>query len=112
MLPSKLQGRMNLDVDINSVINDITYFFELPKDQWVIVQDAYASTQKILTICSIISMLIAGIRILSLAPHDLSEKPPKYVGSGEQSAAAINVSNASNNDTAVLSNSELSVDKV
>ncbi|KAJ1900930.1 hypothetical protein LPJ66_001138 [Kickxella alabastrina] len=74
VLPSKLQGKMNLDVDINSAINNITYFFELPKDQRVIVQAAYVSTQKILTICGIVSMLLAGIAMIGLAPYDLSEK--------------------------------------
>ncbi|KAJ2685196.1 hypothetical protein IWW39_004428 [Coemansia spiralis] len=72
VLPSKLEGKMDPSVDINSAINNLTYYFELPKDQRVIVQDAYVSTQKILTICGICSMLIAGIFMLGLAPYDLS----------------------------------------
>ncbi|KAJ1830052.1 hypothetical protein LPJ63_005174 [Coemansia sp. RSA 2711] len=72
VLPTKLEGRMAPDVDIFSAINNITYFFELPKDQRVIVQDGYIRTQKILTICGICSMLIAGIAMIGLAPFDLS----------------------------------------
>ncbi|KAJ1643076.1 hypothetical protein LPJ64_005117 [Coemansia asiatica] len=74
VLPSKLNGKMNPDVDVNMAINNITYYFELPKDQRVIVQDAYVSTQKILTICGIVAMLVAAIAMLGLAPYDLSAK--------------------------------------
>ncbi|KAJ2014391.1 hypothetical protein GGI06_003564, partial [Coemansia sp. S85] len=77
VLPSKLEGKMDPSVDINSAINNLTYYFELPKDQRVIVQDAYVSTQKILTICGICSMLIAGIFMLGLAPYDLSANKPE-----------------------------------
>ncbi|KAJ1669322.1 hypothetical protein GGF38_002347, partial [Coemansia sp. RSA 25] len=51
VLPTKLEGKMDPSVDVFSAINNLTYYFELPKDQRVIVQDAYVSTQKILTIC-------------------------------------------------------------
>ncbi|KAJ2630129.1 hypothetical protein IW137_005046, partial [Coemansia sp. RSA 1287] len=33
ILPTKLDGRMNASVDIDSAINNINYFMELPKDQ-------------------------------------------------------------------------------
>ncbi|KAJ2057277.1 hypothetical protein GGI08_003666 [Coemansia sp. S2] len=72
VLPTKLEGKLDPSVDSFSAINNITYYFELPKDQRVIIQDAYVSTQKILTICGICSMLIAGIFMLGLAPYDLS----------------------------------------
>ncbi|KAJ2719227.1 hypothetical protein GGI07_005336 [Coemansia sp. Benny D115] len=74
VLPSKLEGKMDPSVDIFSAINNITYYFELPKDQRVLVQDAYVSTQKILTICGIVSMLLAAIAMIGLAPFDLSAK--------------------------------------
>ncbi|KAJ2654486.1 hypothetical protein IW148_006357 [Coemansia sp. RSA 1199] len=72
VLPSKLEGRMDSGVDVFSAINNITYFFELPKDQRVIVQDAYVKTQKILTIIGICTMFLAGVAMLGLAPYDLS----------------------------------------
>ncbi|KAJ2474794.1 hypothetical protein IWW56_005712, partial [Coemansia sp. RSA 2131] len=72
VLPSKLEGRMDSGVDVFSAINNITYFFELPKDQRVIVQDAYVQTQKILTIIGICTMFLAGVSMLGLAPYDLS----------------------------------------
>ncbi|KAI9475339.1 major facilitator superfamily domain-containing protein [Coemansia mojavensis] len=81
VLPTKLEGRMDPSVDIFSAINNITYFFELPKDQRVIVQDGYVKTQKILTICGICSMLIAGIAMLGLAPYDLTAKAEQLDGS-------------------------------
>ncbi|KAJ2488346.1 hypothetical protein IWW37_004889 [Coemansia sp. RSA 2050] len=77
VLPSKLEGKMDPSVDTYSAINNLTYYFELPKDQRVIVQDAYVSTQKILTICGICSMLVAGIFMLGLAPYDLSANKTK-----------------------------------
>ncbi|KAJ2079587.1 hypothetical protein H4R24_003682 [Coemansia sp. RSA 988] len=72
VLPSKLKGRMDPSVDIYSAINNITYFFELEKDQRVIVQDGYVKTQKILTICGICGMLLAGVAMLGLAPYQLT----------------------------------------
>ncbi|KAI7822436.1 hypothetical protein BX661DRAFT_187395 [Kickxella alabastrina] len=72
-LPSKLKGHMRMDVDIDSAINNINYFLGLPVDQRAIVQDAYVSTQKNITFCCIVSMLIAGIAMSGLVPHDLSE---------------------------------------
>ncbi|KAJ2008313.1 hypothetical protein H4R26_000255 [Coemansia thaxteri] len=72
VLPKKLEGKLDPSVDVFSAINNLTYYFELPKVQRVIVQDAYVSTQKTLTICGICSMLIAGIAMLGLAPYDLS----------------------------------------
>ncbi|KAI9500849.1 major facilitator superfamily domain-containing protein [Coemansia spiralis] len=75
VLYKKLDGKMDPSVDVYSAMNNITYYFELPKDQRVIVQHGYVSTQKILTICGICSMLIAGIAMFGLAPYDLSSKP-------------------------------------
>ncbi|PIA13509.1 MFS general substrate transporter [Coemansia reversa NRRL 1564] len=72
VLPSKLEGKVNSSVDIYSAINNITYFFELEKDQRVIVQNGYIETQRILTICGICGMLLAGIAMLGLAPYQLS----------------------------------------
>ncbi|KAJ2460858.1 hypothetical protein GGF42_000572 [Coemansia sp. RSA 2424] len=72
VLPTKLEGKMDPSVDVFSAINNLTYYFELPKDQRVIVQDAYVSTQKILTICGICSITLAGVFMLGLAPFDLS----------------------------------------
>ncbi|KAJ2845433.1 hypothetical protein IWW36_004783 [Coemansia brasiliensis] len=87
VLPTKLEGRMDPSVDIFSAINNITYFFELPKDQRVIVQDGYVKTQKILTICGICSMLIAGIAMLGLAPYDLSAKTEEEEEQSDDSEA-------------------------
>ncbi|KAJ2710298.1 hypothetical protein H4R19_003814 [Coemansia spiralis] len=94
VLPAKLQGRMDPAVEINMAINNITYYFELPKDQRVIVQDGYVQTQKILTICGICSMLVAGIAMLGLAPYDLSnrdaeESPVEAASSATASATSI-----------------------
>ncbi|KAJ2527292.1 hypothetical protein GGH20_003133 [Coemansia sp. RSA 1937] len=72
LLPTKLDGRMNASVDIDSAINNINYFMELPKDQRAIVQDGYIATQKILIICGICSISLAAIAMLGLAPYDLS----------------------------------------
>ncbi|KAI8319000.1 MFS general substrate transporter [Martensiomyces pterosporus] len=91
VLPSKLEGRLSKDVDVFSAINNLTYYFELPKDQRVIVQDGYVSTQKILTICGICSMLCAGIAMLGLTPYDLSAEssdPSKNVEALAPTAAA------------------------
>ncbi|KAJ2355161.1 hypothetical protein GGF43_002853 [Coemansia sp. RSA 2618] len=77
VLPSKLEGHMDPSVDIFSAINNLTYYFELPKDQRLIVQDGYVKTQKILTICGICTMAIAGIAMLGLAPYDLSANANK-----------------------------------
>ncbi|KAJ2813249.1 hypothetical protein H4S07_000832 [Coemansia furcata] len=85
ILPSKLEGKLDPSVDMFSAINNLTYYFELPKDQRVIIQDAYVSTQKILTICGICSMLIAGIFMLGLAPYDLSENKKEDQPTNERS---------------------------
>ncbi|KAJ2528233.1 hypothetical protein EV175_007473, partial [Coemansia sp. RSA 1933] len=74
VLPSKIRDRLDPSVDMYSAINNITYYFELPKDQRVIVQDGYVRTQNILTICGICSMLIAGIAMLGLAPYNLGRR--------------------------------------
>ncbi|KAJ2869205.1 hypothetical protein GGI22_000396 [Coemansia erecta] len=74
VLPAKIRDRLEPSVDMYSAINNITYYFELPKDQRVIIQDGYVRTQKILTICGICSMLIAGIAMLGLAPYDLGRR--------------------------------------
>ncbi|KAJ1729190.1 hypothetical protein LPJ72_005102 [Coemansia sp. Benny D160-2] len=75
VLPAKIRDRLDSSVDMYSAINNITYYFELPKDQRVIVQDGYVRTQRILTICGICSMLVAGIAMLGLAPYNLARKP-------------------------------------
>ncbi|KAJ1718975.1 hypothetical protein LPJ61_006413 [Coemansia biformis] len=95
VLPSKLQGRMDPMVDINMAINNITYFFELPQDQRAIVQDGYVQTQKILTICGICSMLLAGIAMLGLAPYDLSAKD-KQVDDAVEESGTTNINSDSN----------------
>ncbi|ORX65902.1 MFS general substrate transporter [Linderina pennispora] len=41
VLPSKINSKLDPSVDSFSAINNITYFFELPKDQRVIVQEGY-----------------------------------------------------------------------
>ncbi|KAJ1951126.1 ferrioxamine B transporter, partial [Linderina macrospora] len=41
VLPSKINPKLDPSVDAFMAINNITYFFELPKDQRVIVQDGY-----------------------------------------------------------------------
>ncbi|KAJ2385396.1 hypothetical protein GGI05_004713, partial [Coemansia sp. RSA 2603] len=74
VLPAKLNGRMRSDVSVDMAINNITYFFELPADQRLVVQDAYVATQRILTICGIVAMLVAAIAMLGLAPYELSPK--------------------------------------
>ncbi|KAJ2155941.1 hypothetical protein GGF46_005513 [Coemansia sp. RSA 552] len=90
VLPTKLRDRLDSSVDLFSAINNITYYFELPKDQRVIVQDGYIRTQKILTICGICSMLIAGIAMLGLAPYDLSvDKNPEDGDSEENQKPAV-----------------------
>ncbi|KAJ1838844.1 hypothetical protein LPJ73_006950, partial [Coemansia sp. RSA 2703] len=71
VLPAKLSGRMRSDVSVDMAINNITYFFELPADQRLVVQDAYVATQRILTICGIVAMLVAAIAMLGLAPYEL-----------------------------------------
>ncbi|PIA13300.1 MFS general substrate transporter, partial [Coemansia reversa NRRL 1564] len=73
LLPTRLQGKMDANVDIFSAINDITYYQSLPKDQRIIVQDGYISTQRILTICGICSILLTGVAMLGLARSNLSD---------------------------------------
>ncbi|KAJ1954226.1 hypothetical protein EC988_002550 [Linderina pennispora] len=89
VLPSKINSKLDPSVDSFSAINNITYFFELPKDQRVIVQEGYVSTQKILTICGICSMVVAGICMLFLAPYQL-ESPPKSDEDGQVDQASTN----------------------
>ncbi|KAJ1719560.1 hypothetical protein LPJ53_005701 [Coemansia erecta] len=94
VLPAKLRGRMAGDVDVDMAINNITYFFELPKDQRLVVQDAYVATQRILTICGIVAMLVAAIAMLGLAPYELSPKP----SGGDSGASGASGDDGSSDD--------------
>ncbi|KAJ2309830.1 hypothetical protein IWW54_003519 [Coemansia sp. RSA 2705] len=77
VLPTKLEGRMPAYVDVQSAINNITYYQQLPDSQRLVVQDGYIATQKILTICGICSISLAAIAILGMAPFDLTTKDDK-----------------------------------
>ncbi|KAK9693593.1 hypothetical protein K7432_013855 [Basidiobolus ranarum] len=72
-LPNRLMGQMDPSVDVSKAINNIDYFKTLPIGQKELVQLAYIDTQKILSICGVGALVLAGFAMLFLAPYDLSE---------------------------------------
>ncbi|KAJ2541994.1 hypothetical protein EV175_006097 [Coemansia sp. RSA 1933] len=111
VLPSKIRDRLDPSVDMYSAINNITYYFELPKDQRVIVQDGYVRTQKILTICGICSMLIAGIAMLGLAPYNLDRRQNREDESDRRAVDIHRESNQLVSESVVSDNDSDSISK-
>ncbi|KAI9468402.1 hypothetical protein BX667DRAFT_510165 [Coemansia mojavensis] len=70
VLPTKLY--LDPGIDIDQIINNITYYMSIPSDQQIIVQNRYIATQRLLIICGICSMSLAAIAILGLAPYSLN----------------------------------------